>query len=381
MIQVEISAFQSDHEEFNVPNRSPILSREEQEQKDFELAMQLSQEDDFNVGGRDLSILNVKPSDAFADSINMNNSIEERSPPKKSSNQINQQPCTSSASLANNFESRTKFENNDDYVDFSDNENFTQNSPPPKPKSHPYGKHDIISIDSDSDSDEENKKLFKRLAKFSSSSDNDEEIKTFNTAAIANRKTKPMTMKNGGTNAVIAGTSKSKLEKPANAKKTLQEILAADSVLSGSFRFGTKNGSTNAVIAGTSKSKKDPKVEKPPNAKKTLQEILAADSVLSGSRYGTKKRKQKTETINSSSSDDDEDNTNGTNTKNKKKKLKSGSPKKYMPKPGSGGYAILIALYENESSDNSEGFLTKANLQEASQKYCNESMTHTKPGT
>ena len=52
-----------------------------------------------------------------------------------------------------------------------------------------------------------------------------------------------------------------------------------------------------------------------------------------------------------------------------------------MPKPGSGGYAILIALYENEkSSDNSEGYLTKAQLQEASQNYCNESMTHTKPG-
>ena len=187
---------------------------------------------------------------------------------------------------------------------------------------HPNGKHEVISIDSDSD--EENKKLFKRLAKFSSSSDNDE--------------TKPMTR--------------------------------------------IKDRGNVEVIAGTSKSKIDQKVDKPVknnNAKKTLQEILAADSVLSGSRYGTKKRKQKTETINSSS-DDDEDNTNGTNTKNKKKKLKSGSPKKYMPKPGSGGYAILIALYENESSDNSEGFLTKANLQEASQKYCNESMTHTKPG-
>ena len=58
-----------------------------------------------------------------------------------------------------------------------------------------------------------------------------------------------------------------------------------------------KNGGT---IAGTSKSK----LEKPANAKKTLQEILAADSVLSGSRYGTKKRKQKTETINSSDDDD-----------------------------------------------------------------------------
>ena len=193
---------------------------------------------------------------------------------------------------------------------------------------HPNGKHEVISIDSDSD--EENKKLFKRLAKFSSSSDNDE--------------TKPMTR--------------------------------------------IKDRGNVEVIAGTSKSKIDQKVDKPVknnNAKKTLQEILAADSVLSGRpRNGTKKRKQKNETI--SSSDENEDITNRTNSKNKKKKLatnrSSGSPKKYMPKPGSGGYAILIALYENEKSsdNNSEAYLTKAQLQEASQNYCIESMTHTKPG-
>ena len=205
---------------------------------------------------------------------------------------------------------------------------------------HPNGKHEVISIDSDSD--EENKKLFKRLAKFSSSSDNDEELSTFN--AATNKKPKPMT----------------KIKDRGNAE----------------------------VIAGTSKSKNDQKVDKPVknnNAKKTLQEILAADSVLSGRpRNGTKKRKQKNETI--SSSDENEDITNRTNSKNKKKKLatnrSSGSPKKYMPKPGSGGYAILIALYENEKSsdNNSEAYLTKAQLQEASQNYCIESMTHTKPG-
>ena len=195
---------------------------------------------------------------------------------------------------------------------------------------HPNGKHEVISIDSDSD--EENKKLFKRLAKFSSSSDNDE--------------TKPMTR--------------------------------------------IKDRGNVEVIAGTSKSKIDQKVDKPVknnNAKKTLQEILAADSVLSGRpRNGTKKRKQKNETISSSDENEDTNITNRTNSKNKKKKLatnrSSGSPKKYMPKPGSGGYAILIALYENEKSsdNNSEAYLTKAQLQEASQNYCIESMTHTKPG-
>ena len=70
----QISASQSDSDQSDyVPNKSPILSREEQEQKDFELAMQLSQEEDFNVdggGGQNLSvILNAKPSAAFADDI------------------------------------------------------------------------------------------------------------------------------------------------------------------------------------------------------------------------------------------------------------------------------------------------------------------------
>ena len=244
---------------------------------------------------------------------------------------------------------------------------------------HPNGKHEVISIDSDSD--EENKKLFKRLAKFSSSSDNDE--------------TKPMTkIKDRGNAAVFAGTSKSKndqkVDKPVknnNAKKTLQEILAADSVLSGRPRNGTtkKRKQKNETISSSDENEDNTNGTIAKNKKKTLQEILAADSVLSGRpRNGTKKRKQSNETI--SSSDENEDITNRTNSKNKKKKLatnrSSGSPKKYMPKPGSGGYAILIALYENEKSsdNNSEAYLTKAQLQEASQNYCIESMTHTKPG-
>ena len=245
---------------------------------------------------------------------------------------------------------------------------------------HPNGKHEVISIDSDSD--EENKKLFKRLAKFSSSSDNDE--------------TKPMTrIKDRGNVEVIAGTSKSKIDqkvdKPVknnNAKKTLQEILAADSVLSGRPRNGTKKRKQkNETFSSSDENEDNTNGTIAKNKKKTLQEILAADSVLSGRpRNGTKKRKQKNETISSSDENEDTNITNRTNSKNKKKKLatnrSSGSPKKYMPKPGSGGYAILIALYENEKSsdNNSEAYLTKAQLQEASQNYCIESMTHTKPG-
>ena len=146
----QISASQSDSDQSDyVPNKSPILSREEQEQKDFELAMQLSQEEDFNVdggGGQNLSVLlNAKPSAAFADDISMNNSIEEERPPKKSSNQkIQQLPCSSS-SATNNFESGSKFEN-DDYVDFSDDENFTQNSLSSLPKSHPTVSENLKTI-------------------------------------------------------------------------------------------------------------------------------------------------------------------------------------------------------------------------------------------
>ena len=143
----QISASQSDSDQSDyVPNKSPILSREEQEQKDFELAMQLSQEEDFNVdGGGGSVILNAKPSAAFADDISMNNSIEEESPPKQSSNQkIQQLPCSSS-SATNNFESGSKFEN-DDYVDFSDDENFTQNSLSSLQKSHPTVSQNLKTI-------------------------------------------------------------------------------------------------------------------------------------------------------------------------------------------------------------------------------------------
>ena len=50
---------------------------------------------------------------------------------------------------------------------------------------------------------------------------------------------------------------------------------------------------------------------------------------------------------------------------------------KYYPKPGSGGYAILIALYQNQDD---RGYLTKSELCELSQQFCNESMTQTRPG-
>ena len=55
--------------------------------------------------------------------------------------------------------------------------------------------------------------------------------------------------------------------------------------------------------------------------------------------------------------------------------------KKYLPKPGSGGYAILIALFYNESSANYKGYLTKEELIDAAQPFANQSMRFSQPGT
>ena len=54
--------------------------------------------------------------------------------------------------------------------------------------------------------------------------------------------------------------------------------------------------------------------------------------------------------------------------------------KKYIPKPGSGGYAILIALFYNESSPSYKGYLTKDELIDAAQPFANASMRFSQPG-
>ena len=45
--------------------------------------------------------------------------------------------------------------------------------------------------------------------------------------------------------------------------------------------------------------------------------------------------------------------------------------KPYTPKPGSGGYAILLALYNNRDKK----FMNKKDLCKAAQPFCNVSMT------
>ena len=74
----------------------------------------------------------------------------------------------------------------------------------------------------------------------------------------------------------------------------------------------------------------------------------------------------------------------------KRKKRKSGTTsdsnvklagkKQYIPKPGSGGYAILIALFYNESSPNYKGYLSKDELIDAAQPFANQSMRYSDPG-
>ncbi|KAF0296685.1 Crossover junction endonuclease MUS81 [Amphibalanus amphitrite] len=47
----------------------------------------------------------------------------------------------------------------------------------------------------------------------------------------------------------------------------------------------------------------------------------------------------------------------------------------YRPKPGSGGFALLVALRRHEKQQGYAGFLRKAALQEAAQPLCNASLT------
>jgi hypothetical protein len=54
--------------------------------------------------------------------------------------------------------------------------------------------------------------------------------------------------------------------------------------------------------------------------------------------------------------------------------------KRYIPKPGSGGYAILIALFDNESCSSYKGYLTKDELIDAAQPFANASMRFSQPG-
>lgn len=64
-----------------------------------------------------------------------------------------------------------------------------------------------------------------------------------------------------------------------------------------------------------------------------------------------------------------------TSTKNKKR----ANPKEYKPGVRSGGYAILVALYnhenENDGDESSASYMLKADLIREAQKHCDSSFT------
>ena len=90
-------------------------------------------------------------------------------------------------------------------------------------------------------------------------------------------------------------------------------------------------------------------------------------SHASKSKEGSNKKRKRT-TITSEISTESDKSTNA-------------KSKKYLPKPGSGGYAILIALFYNESSANYKGYLTKDELIDAAQPFASQSMRFSQPGT
>ena len=96
-------------------------------------------------------------------------------------------------------------------------------------------------------------------------------------------------------------------------------------------------------------------------------DIGSMTSHVSKSKEGSNKKRKRTSITSEISTGSDK----STNAKSKK----------YLPKPGSGGYAILIALFYNESSANYKGYLTKDELIDAAQPFANQSMRFSQPGT
>lgn len=67
-----------------------------------------------------------------------------------------------------------------------------------------------------------------------------------------------------------------------------------------------------------------------------------------------------------------------TNEPNKKRPRLSG---KYFPGIGTGGYAILITLYEQSLKDNFPGYLLKDDIIKMGQRFCDHSFSKPDPGT
>ncbi len=173
-------------------------------------------------------------------------------------------------------------------------------------------------------------------------------------------------------------TKRSRLE--SSAKQSTNRVHTISSSDSDSEVF-TKGASKTSAVSKNQSSTIT-------TAKSKLDELFARDPVFAR--------------LNVSSGDDDDDGSGdesnlfgsaaADNSKKRKKpacktkRTKLPKPPKvkksreYYPKPGSGGYAILVALLQAEEDSCFKGYLTKKELCDAAQPLANESMTHTNPG-
>lgn len=65
----------------------------------------------------------------------------------------------------------------------------------------------------------------------------------------------------------------------------------------------------------------------------------------------------------------------------KKKTATSKRPREYVPQKRSGGYAVLLSLFQDSKNLNSRGYLTKAELQRSAQAFCDKSFSLPDPGS
>ena len=130
---------------------------------------------------------------------------------------------------------------------------------------------------------------------------------------------------------------------PCSARSNLDDFLSQDPVLN---RFNGRNAQPpskkKAKKAETSASSITSSSKKSNNP---LSDFLSQDTVLS-------------QAISSDESDNENGNNEGSKTSNKKRKRST----EYVPKAGSGGYAILLALYMDEISDDPKDYFTKTEL-------------------
>jgi hypothetical protein len=329
--------------DYHVDDDNAEQKRRDQEEKDFELAMLLSQEEDFveQVSIREFP----KPSAAFQVTASPSRILDVSSP-----------------------EHRPPKSDPDDEDD-GDNDVIFHSavviSSPIKQK-----KDDLVKVHDLSSSGDEAEDVVVKKAKTSvfshrhdlSSSDNDKDLL-----------------------GVPSSSSSSVIIKKAAVKK--RSIFAQDPVFSQHLNDDNSDDDGDDLQFNS----KRPKAAK---KKKTAAAAAAAATAAAASKKSgggisaifSQDPVFKNIELSSQSAYDGDDTveaaTAGSSSSQKKKRRKRNSSE-YCPRPGSGGYAILIALYQNESKPGlkkNKDNMTKKELCEAAQPFANESMTYTKPG-